>query len=346
MKAVPEAHALAAFLVALVGTTIVAGPIRSLAMRLDFYDHPVGYKQHLRPTPYLGGAAVMSGLLAGCLLSGAVSVHVVFMLVGALALFVVGTIDDRRGLGVTPRVGAQLAAALVLWVSGVHWEVGGELVNLLLTLLWVVGVTNAFNLMDNLDGAASTVAATSAAGAGVLAIGQSNTPLAVLSLAISGACAGFLRINLARPSRMFLGDGGSTPIGFLVAAIAMDCSPGPPGLAGFLALVPLAALPIFDTALVMVSRFRHHRAVLSGGRDHLTHRLLPILGSERSVACALGLSQAVLAALAVVLNELEMTAVIAASCAYVAVGIGAIALLDSPLLTSAQTAEKRIAETI
>jgi UDP-GlcNAc:undecaprenyl-phosphate GlcNAc-1-phosphate transferase len=346
MKAVPEAQALAAFLVALVGTTIVAGPIRSLAMRLDFYDYPVGYKQHLRPTPYLGGVAVMMGLAAGCLFSGAVSVHVAFMLVGALGLLVVGTIDDHRGLGITPRVGAQLAAAMVLWFSGVRWEVGGELISLSLTLFWVVGVTNAFNLMDNLDGAASTVAATCAAGAGVLAIGQGDTALGALSLAISGACAGFLRLNLAKPARMFLGDGGSTPIGFLVAAIVMDCSPGPPGLAGFLALVPLAALPIFDTALVMVSRYRHHRAVFSGGRDHLTHRLLPVLGSERSVACALGLVQAVLAGLAVVLNELEMTAVIAASFAYVAVGIGAIALLDSPPLTSAQTAEKRIAETI
>ena len=125
---------------------------------------------------------------------------------------------------------AEFAAAFALWQADLGWLLFDESVlNLALTTLWVVGLVNAFNLMDNLDGAAGTVGGVSAAGVGVLAATQGETAIAAMAFALAGACAGFLRFNLARPSRVFLGDGGSMPMGFLLAAGA-DGHPGHRGL--------------------------------------------------------------------------------------------------------------------
>ncbi len=314
---------------ALVAVAAVPLAIR-LARRTGFYDVPVGYKGHARPTPYLGGAVVIAAFGLAALTVGGAAVRFEILALCALAFLLVGTLDDRVGLDPGIRVAVEVAAAVALWSAGVGWSVfEAEGWNLLLTIVWVVGIVNAFNLMDNMDGAAGTVAAMSAAGTAAVALVAGDVVLAALMLGLAGACAGFLVHNLARPSRIFLGDGGSMPVGFVIAAgiMSLPFEHGVQGVA-VLAAAPLVGLPILDTTLVLISRIRRGAQVVSGGRDHLTHRLASRLGSARRVAVVLAVAQGGLCLLAVTLSEADATSVLAATVTYVAAGAAAIYLLE------------------
>jgi UDP-GlcNAc:undecaprenyl-phosphate GlcNAc-1-phosphate transferase len=202
--------------------------------------------------------------------------------------------------------------------------------------------------MDNMDGAASTVAAVSAAGAAALAIILDDVALAVILLAVSAACVAFLRFNLARPARIFLGDGGSMPIGFLIAAAVMAMpAHSNLGWSGLFLVAPLVGLPILDTALVVISRRRGGRPVLSGGRDHLTHRLRARLGSARLVALCLASAQAVLCLIALPLSEAGTAPVVVLAAAYVVAGAAAIYTLelrwDAPAWAAASGRARQVA---
>jgi UDP-GlcNAc:undecaprenyl-phosphate/decaprenyl-phosphate GlcNAc-1-phosphate transferase len=329
-----DAFSIVGALIAAMGVTFLAVPIaQRLALRTAFFDHPVGYKGHSHPTPYLGGTAVMAGLLAGSVIFGAAGDYL-RLVVAALAICVIGTIDDRVGLGVTLRLVAQVLTAVAVWAVDLGWTMfDNPTADLLLTIIWVVGITNAFNLMDNQDGATGTVGAVSAAGIGALALIQGAVPLAVIAFALSGACLAFLPYNLSKPAKIFLGDGGSMPVGLLVACMIMAIPGGNLDWTLLLATAPLAGLPILDTTLVVVSRVRRRAPVLSGDRTHLTHRLLALVGSERKVALVLGIAQAALCGLSIALMQLEPQAVVAAAAAYLAVGATIIALLETPALS-------------
>jgi UDP-GlcNAc:undecaprenyl-phosphate/decaprenyl-phosphate GlcNAc-1-phosphate transferase len=302
-----------------------------LAVATGFLDHPVGYKKHFRPTPYLGGLALMAAVLPVALVLGG-GYDVLVIAACAAGLCCVGIVDDRAHLGPGVRVLAEVTAAFALWQADLGWLLwNGGLLDLALTTVWVVGLVNAFNLMDNLDGATGTVGGVSAAGVGVLAAAQGEIAIAAMAFALAGACAGFLRFNLARPSRVFLGDGGSMPVGFLLAAALMAVPPTMGfGTAAVFAVVPLVGLAVFDTTLVVVSRVRRGTGVFTGGRDHLTHRLLDLLGTPQNVALALAGAQAALCALGFVLYDSTIVTVFGAATAYVVLGAVTIAALEWP----------------
>ena len=232
----------------------------------------------------------------------------------------------------TPR----LITAAIGAKNGLGWSAfNSDVASLALTIIWIVGLVNAFNLMDNIDGATGTVGMVCAAGAGIVVLAYGGIATAVLALALCGACAGFLVYNLRRPSRVFLGDGGSMPIGFIVAAVLMAGSwdVGGLGAAAIVAVAPLVGLPILDTTLVLVSRARRGVPLLSGGRDHLTHRLLGPLGTPRRVAVTLAVVQAGLCGVGLALLGAGSIAVIATGIAYIVLGSLAIMFLDlSPRL--------------
>jgi UDP-GlcNAc:undecaprenyl-phosphate/decaprenyl-phosphate GlcNAc-1-phosphate transferase len=321
-------------LVTAMGVALLVTPLaRRLAVRTAFFDHPVGYKGHSRPTPYLGGLAVIAGVLVATVLFDAADSYK-RMLAAALVLFAIGTLDDRVGLGVTLRLIAQVLTAVALWAVDLGWTMlGNSTADLVLTIVWVVGITNAFNLMDNQDGATGTVGAICSAGIGALALIQGALPLAVIGFSVSGACLGFLPYNLAKPARIFLGDGGSMPIGLLIACMVMAIPDGALDWTLLFATAPLVGLPIFDTTLVVVSRLRRREPILSGDRTHLTHRLLGVLGSERKVALVLAAAQALLCGLSVALFQLDQSAVVAATAAYLIAGAGVIALFETTALS-------------
>lgn len=320
--------------------TFIATPLAiAVACRTDFYDRPRGYRKHKAPTPFLGGAAVLVGFLVGAVAVGVATGRLLVMLGCAVVLWLLGTIDDRIGIPPKWRLLVETLAAGVLFAVGLGWHTsGGDGIDFALTVLWVVGLVNAFNLMDNLDGACGTVGCVSATGIGVLAAINGQSTLAGLSFAIAGACAVFLRWNLARPAKIFLGDGGSMLIGFLVAALAMGGRHLHVGDASLLAGALMVGVVMLDTTLVSISRRRRHVSLLTGGRDHLTHRLLIALHSPRMVSAALASVQAVLCALAITGEQLGSAVLAAVSFGAVSFGIVSIAVLDTPRWRPAEIA--------
>ena len=301
----PDLNAAAAFAIAALATSIATPVAIRLAVRTAFFDLPTGYKGHKRPTPYLGGTAIMVGILAAVLaVGGTIAQHPV-ILACALAVCLLGTIDDRVNLPIALRTLVEVGIAVLLWSTGRGWNVFHDApADLLLTVLWVLGVINAFNLMDNMDGAAAATAAVSAIGAGTLALISGDTALAPLCFALAGACAAFLPHNLARPARIFMGDGGSLLIGLLVARVTMAAvTRSYLGPSGVIVAALLVGLVILDTTLVTISRTRAGRPVLSGGRDHITHRLAHRLGTPRNVALTLAAAQLAICGLTIALAQ-------------------------------------------
>jgi UDP-GlcNAc:undecaprenyl-phosphate/decaprenyl-phosphate GlcNAc-1-phosphate transferase len=285
-------HAAVAGVVAALVTYFLTPLAIQLAGRLSFFDLPAGYKGHKQPTPYLGGTAIVVGLLAG-VAAGGLHHHYGLIVVCAVLVWFMGTVDDKVNLPILLRVAVEIGVGLSLALSGLGWHVFHvAILDDALTVFWVLGVMNAFNLMDNMDGAAATTAAASALGAAAIALLSNQRGGATLCLATAGACVGFLPRNLANPARIFMGDGGSLPLGLLVAAMAMTSVTqkylGPKGvIVGAL----LVGLVIFDTTLVTISRSRAGASLFTGGRDHTTHRLAQVLGSPRRVALTLAAVQ-------------------------------------------------------
>jgi UDP-GlcNAc:undecaprenyl-phosphate GlcNAc-1-phosphate transferase len=295
----------AAFAIAAIVTYLCTPVAIAVAVRTGFLDTPAGYKGHRRPTPYLGGTAIMLGVLtAVAAVNGGVPKHGLIIL-AALLIWLMGTLDDRLSLPISVRVAAEVGIAVLLWATGRGWDVFHNApADLALTIVWVVGVMNAFNLMDNMDGAAATVAAVSAMGAGTLALITGDIALASLSFAVAGACFGFLPRNLARPARIFMGDGGSLLLGLLVARVTMAAvTPSYLGPSGVVVAALLVGLVILDTTLVSISRTRAGRSVLTGGRDHLTHRLSHVVGAPWKVAMALATVQIVVCGVTIAVSQ-------------------------------------------
>ncbi len=280
---------LVAFALAAILTAVTTPAAIAIANRTGFLDSPTGYKAHLRPTPYLGGLAVLAAALPTSLIIDDGFTRYWPLLLGTVGLSLVGTVDDRVNLSPWLRVGAEVVAAWFLWAEGFGWSfLSSETGNLLLTMLWVTALVNAFNLMDNLDGAAASVATVSAASVVAFAVIGGERSLAVIAIGLCGSLIGFLRFNLARPARIFLGDGGSMAIGFLLAGSLMAVPLG--GLSGWPILITATiavGLPVFDTALVVLSRRRRRAPIFSGATDHTTHRLHGVLKSRRAVAMEL-----------------------------------------------------------
>jgi UDP-N-acetylmuramyl pentapeptide phosphotransferase/UDP-N-acetylglucosamine-1-phosphate transferase/O-antigen ligase len=302
-----------------------------LAARLHFYDTPEGYKGHAAPVPYLGGAAVVAGFLTALVASAGHWSKTGPLAASMAALWTVGTIDDRHRLSPWLRLAVEIALGVVVWATDLGWDLhAGPALDLILTCAWVVAVVNSFNLFDNMDGAAATMGAVVCAGVALIGVIRGEPWLAASAGAMTGACLGFLPRNLTVPARIFLGDGGSMPIGFAVAVLVM-AGAGTSGVAwrSLLVALLLIGVPALDTTLVIVSRRRRGISVMSGGRDHLTHRALAVLPNARAVAMSLGALQAALSVVAVLANRGEASLVVISVSVYLLLGAGAVIVLDS-----------------
>jgi UDP-GlcNAc:undecaprenyl-phosphate GlcNAc-1-phosphate transferase len=313
------------------GAALLATPAAMRAAgTLGFYDRPAGWKTHAKPTPYLGGAAVTGAFLLGLLLSGAEQSKAISLAALTALLWAVGTLDDRRGLHWVPRLGIEAAAGGALWAFGLGWSVfPSDLANLALTVVWIVAVVNALNLLDLMDGVASTVAAVSAAGAGALALLGGDEVVAAAAFSLSGACLGFLPYNLGRPARIFLGDGGSMPIGFVIGAVLMAVPvQSHSGWTIFLTAGVLIGIPLLDMGFRILSRIRRGVGLLQAGPDSLANYLQRSVGSARSVAASLGGLQALLCLTALGALELGAGSVVAAWSVWFVVGTATVTLLE------------------
>jgi UDP-GlcNAc:undecaprenyl-phosphate GlcNAc-1-phosphate transferase len=241
---------------------------------------------HERTTPMLGGIGIFAGILAGFWVAVAVdaapaSRELLAILGGCAILFVAGLLDDLFSLGPLPKLAAQLAAAGLVIANGltISGLISNDVLAGTVALVWLVGMTNAFNLLDNMDGLAATLAGIAAAFFAIDAVTvHKNHAVLALALALALACAGFLPFNL-RPRRaaaVFMGDSGSQVLGFALAALGLSASWKVAGTTVATLLLPILvlAVPILDTTLVTVVRLLDGRPVYQGGRDHASHRLV------------------------------------------------------------------------
>ena len=272
--------AASALVIAIGGTPLV----RYAALRMGILDNPSARKIHSAPVPLMGGAAIYLAFITALALWGERSYvnEVVGIFVGATLVSIIGALDDSRGMGSYLKLLFQLAAAFILILSGVQVRLFHGIGDIALTLLWVVGITNAFNLLDNMDGLSSGVATIAAAFFTLLAAMSDQYLVGTLAAALFGACIGFLVYNW-NPAQVFMGDTGSLFLGFLLAAVGIKLR-FPANSASITWMIPILvlALPVFDTTLVFFSRLRRgNNPLTTAGKDHVSHRLARRTGSQR-----------------------------------------------------------------
>lgn len=352
-----------AFAIALMASFALTWPVRQFALHAGFVDLPNARKVHLRPMPLLGGVAIYAGFVIAVAVTvpAGMRMQVVGILVAATLLAITGILDDSGKLHHQVKLFVSMPlAACILVVVGVRANVfsrivggtAGSLLDIALTIFWVVGVTAAFSILDHMDGLCAGVAAIAAAFFTISAGLGGQRLVCTLAAAALGASLGFLRWNFA-PAKIFMGDGGAMFLGFLMATLGLKLRPtGLHPLAGWLTPILILAVPIFDTTLISISRSRRGMVPFtSPGKDHTAHRLSNLgLGHKGAVLGMYALG-GVSGGLALIASHLSSLG-IAALCFFAAVlaGIAVIVLEKSPyedqrLSLRTSSPEKQVAGT-
>lgn len=263
--------------------SIVGTPLaRRVALRVGIISVPRSRDIHVDPVPLLGGAAIYGAFLITFLffnsrdfVSEAISI-----LLGSSLIALMGLIDDQRGLSASVKLIIQAIAAGVLIYGGIQVKLFSEpWMNWILTAFWIIGITNAMNLLDNMDGLSGGIAFV--ASAFFLLLATMNSPrqvlVAAMAAALMGACAGFLRYNLSS-SKIFMGDTGSLFIGFMLASLAIKLRfPSNASIVTWMVPVFVLGIPVFDTTMVFLSRLRRGlNPLTAAGKDHISHRLVAL----------------------------------------------------------------------
>ena len=274
-----------------VSSMLLAGALTPLMMLIadwfHIYDHPnESHKTHTISVPYLGGIAILiavsSVTLTGTLLntSGVGYTQLAISILGpSILLGIVGLVDDIRKLSPKSRFFMQslvgvFTALLLIRTNTFGSPIGLVQLDFFITILWVVGVANAVNFLDNLDGSAAGTVAISSLGLSVLTISNGQYLLGALSTVLSGSLLGFLFWN-KRPARIYMGDAGALFIGTLIAGLLVRFDPNPISRLSSLSIpILLMAIPILDSSVAISSRLRRGISPFNGGYDHLSHRLL------------------------------------------------------------------------
>ena len=307
-----------AALIALPASLLTIGLLLRAPIARRVVAAPSADRWHRQDTPLFGGVGIFAGLLAGvglALLTG--SVHATNELLGIVGgcaiLFVAGLIDDLFTLKPLAKLGAQVGAAALVIGLGVRVQVvSNGVLATALGVLWLVGMSNAFNLLDNMDGLASTLAAIACAYFAIdaVTIHPSHVVLAI-ALSVCLACVGFLPYNLRvnRPAAVFMGDSGSQVLGFALAALSLAGSWKVAGSTVATLILPILvlAVPILDTGLVTIVRLLEGRPIYQGGRDHTSHRLVYRGLSEKRAVILLGVVSAALGGTSLAYNVLDDT---------------------------------------
>ena len=313
------AAGLFAFFIALFASLFLTVPVRALALRVGMVDLPGPRKVHLQPIPLLGGLAMYAGVVLGVLFlfNGPAREQIEGILAGATLIAAVGILDDRGLLHhqVKLFVGMPLAAGILL-LSGIRAQVfnaifggrTGDLLDIVLTVVWVVGITASFSILDHMDGLCAGVAAMASAFFALLAYLNGQTLVTVLAAAVLGAASGFLRWNF-KPAKIFMGDGGAMFLGFLMATLGLKLRLAESNmLSAWVVPVLVLGATIFDTTLVTISRSK--RGLLpfaTPGKDHAAHRLANLGLGQRGAVLAMYILGAFSGSLALLVSFLPLS---------------------------------------
>ena len=284
------------------GLAVLVTPLLARAARaLGVVAMPAADRWHEKPTPLLGGVAIWLAVAGPLFLAFDASPIRSAILIGGTMVFVLGVIDDIVRLAPATKLVGQVVAATAAVMLGIEAAfVEARMLTIPLTIVWIVGITNAVNLLDNMDGLAAGIVALSAGALAACAMYWGFDGLTAISLLIAGSSLGFLVWNF-NPARIFMGDGGALFLGYSLGAISIAGTYQDAGNLFVVLAVPLLSLavPVFDTTFVTIVRKLNRRRISQGGRDHLSHRLVALGMSPRRAVLLLYAVSAVFAALSV-----------------------------------------------
>jgi len=274
--------------------------MRRIALKTNFVDQPnAAHKSHTEAIPYLGGVAIILGILG--ITYGALftqdnmreNIWTATSLFGpALILGIVGLIDDRKALDPLPRFIAQSAAGvftafLIIATDTVGNPSGNSLLDAAITIVWIVGICNSINFFDNLDGGAAGAVAATSFGLFLITYNNGQFLISATAITIFAAMLGFLIWNKS-PAKIYMGDAGALFLGTVIAVLTIRLNPDVQSKTiSFAVPLLLLAVPILDTSVAVISRIRRRRSIFEGGHDHLSHRLMRKGFSKRQSAYAL-----------------------------------------------------------
>ncbi|HEU4779760.1 MAG TPA: MraY family glycosyltransferase [Steroidobacteraceae bacterium] len=326
---------LVAFMIALAITMLLVPPLGRLASGLKLLDRPNSRKIHSAPVPRIGGAAMVLGVCAALLLTVQDEQALPAYLVGVVVLLIAGVLDDRFDLDYRLKLAGQALAATVAIAMG-DFRIESisfserlmlpEWISLPLTFLFIIGVTNAINLADGLDGLAGGTSLLCAVALTAFGFVADNTLVALSGAALAGALLGFLRFN-THPARVFMGDGGSQFLGFSVAILAIDATQRDSAYSAALPLL-LLAWPILDTLAVMTTRILAGDSPFAADRRHLHHRLLALGFGHRGAVYVVYAVQVALFLIAYFMRFENDTLIVAAFVTFAFVVLGSVRWLE------------------
>lgn len=329
---------IAAFAVAAVLSYFFTPPVKNFAHKVGAIDVPKDARRmHKKPIPRLGGLAIYGGFLCSILIFGQLDETMLCVLLGAAIIVALGIFDDVLALGAKLKFVVQIVAASIPVCIGdlqiglftnlnplsdtpfVHLGILAVPV----TIIWIVGITNAVNLIDGLDGLAVGVSSIAAITMLAVALLTGNMPIAITMAALAGACIGFMPYNL-NPAKIFMGDTGSTFLGYMLATVSIM------GLFKFYAVISFAVpflilgLPIFDTANAIIRRVAAGRSPMSPDRGHVHHKLIDMGFNQKQAVAILYAISATLGLTAVVLTSSgEVKAIVLLLAVLAAILVGA-----------------------
>jgi UDP-GlcNAc:undecaprenyl-phosphate GlcNAc-1-phosphate transferase len=293
-------------------TGLLTWPVRALAIRLGAMDAPnLARKTQVEPVPYLGGLAIALGITVVTFVAVFVGDQnenlndlAFTVLVPALSLGLMGLVDDLRSLSPWPRLITQslvgsVVAFIIVQGGTIGTPFGTSTLNTAVTIFWIVGICNSINFFDNLDGAASGAVAIAALGVFFIAFDRGQELVSALSIVTAGATIGFLMWNKS-PAKIYMGDAGALFLGVIISVATIRVNPGiVPTWKSLLIPIMLLAVPLLDTCVAVFSRLARGLSPLTGGKDHLSHRLVRAGLSRRAAAISLWSAAGICAVMAI-----------------------------------------------
>ena len=306
-----------------VGAYLLVGALtplmRKIAITTNVIDQPnASHKSHKKPVPYLGGVAIIIGIISISYSTSLISnfTSTTFWLATsvlgpALALGLIGLWDDVKDLPPLPRFVAQsiagiFTASILIITNNVANPTGSNFFDAAITIFWVVGICNSINFFDNLDGGAAGTVAISSAALAYLALTGDQYLIAALAIVTTGATLGFLVWN-KNPAKIYMGDAGALFLGVLLATLTIRFEPNTKTqISSYLTPVFLLAVPILDTTVAVISRLRRHVSPFQGGQDHLSHRLIRAGLSRKQTALSLWMLSALYGVIAIFISRVDL----------------------------------------
>ncbi|MFC2949135.1 glycosyltransferase family 4 protein [Virgibacillus sediminis] len=307
-----------AFLISLIATLLLTYVVNKFAVVIGAVDKPDYRKKDQKPIPRIGGLAIFAGAFLGALYLQPSHEHLPEILLGALAIVITGFLDDRFTLRPVIKLTGQLIGASFLISSGLIIEyltlpVFGRVelgfFSVMITVFWIVGITNAINLIDGLDGLATGVSTIALITIFVMSLIDGQALVTILSIALIGANLGFLYHNFF-PASIYMGDTGSNFLGFMIAVVSIQGLFKEVTLFGFIVPLIILAVPIFDTLQAMFRRAYHGQNIMSADKRHLHYQLIANGYSHRKTVLIIYGFSALFGLLAILLSSASMTTVL------------------------------------